>query len=225
MFCIWQLVHLLSRTPAKHRHLDLVPTWLVKHAVVVLAPVLSLMCNASLRSGMFPNLHKHAVVFPRLKKPSLDADDLNSYRPISKLSFVSKLVEKVAACRFFDHAEENKLFPIKQSAYRWHHSTESAILKVMNDIICSIDDAKVVPLVLLDLSAAFDTFDHDLLLEVLQNCFSINYNPLSWFHSYLIDWTRQSMSMVFNQPAVHAVYHKEAFLEQSNSFALLRMLL
>ena len=89
---------------------------------------------------MFPDFHKHAVVFPRLKKPSLDVNDLNSYRPISNLSFVSKLVERVAACRFVDHAEQNKLFPVKQSAYRRHHSTESAVVKVMNDIIRSIDD-------------------------------------------------------------------------------------
>jgi len=79
-------------------------------------------------------------------------------------------VERVAACRCVDHAEQNKLFPVKQFAYR-HHSTESSVVKVMNDIIRSIDDGKVVPLVLLDLSAAFDTVDHDILLEVLQNRF------------------------------------------------------
>jgi len=65
-------------------------------------------------------------------------------------------------------------FAVTQSAYRRQHSTESAVVKVMNDIIRSIDDDKVVPLVLLDLSAAFDTVDHGILLEVLQNHFSIN---------------------------------------------------
>jgi hypothetical protein len=107
---------------------------------VVRAPVLNLMCNASLRSGKFPYLNKHAVVFPRLKNSSLNADDLNSYRQILNLSFVLKLVERVPARRFVDHAEQNKLFPVKQSAYRRHHSTESAVVNVMNDIICSIDD-------------------------------------------------------------------------------------
>jgi len=100
-----KILRLLSRTPAKHCHLDPLPTWLVMRAAVVLASVLSLMCNASLRSRMFPNLHKHAVVFPWLKKLSLNADDLNSFRPISNLSSVSKLVERVIACRFVDHAE------------------------------------------------------------------------------------------------------------------------
>jgi len=211
---------LLSRTPAKHCHLDPVPTWLV------LAPVISLMCNALLRSEMFPNLHKHAVVFPRLKKPSHDADDMNSYRPISNLSFVSKLVERVAACQL--SIMLNKLFPVKQSAYRRHHSTESAVVKVMHDIIRSIDDGKVVPLVPLDLSAAFDTVDYYIPLEVLQNRFLINDIPLSWFDSYLTDRT-QSINVNGFQSVCRGVvcstYHKEAFSEQSNLFATLRMLL
>jgi hypothetical protein len=199
-----EIVRLLSRTPAKHCHLDPVPTWLVKRAATVLAPILSLMCNASMRSGKFPDLHKHAVVYPRLKKPSLDADDLNSYRPISNLSFVSKLVERVTARRFVDHAEQNKLFPVKQSAYRRNHNTETAVVNLMNDIICSIDDGKVVPLVLLDLSAAFDTVDHDILLEVLQNRFSVNDIALSWFRSYLTDRT-QSINVNGFQSARSAV--------------------
>ena len=127
-----EIARLLSRTPAKQCHLDPIPTWLVKCAAVVLAPVLSLMCNASLQSGKFPDLHKHAAVFPRLKKSSLIADDLNSYRPISNLSFVSKLVEKAAARRSIDHAEPNSLFPVKQSAFRRHHSTKSAVVNIMN---------------------------------------------------------------------------------------------
>jgi len=127
-----------------------VPTWLVKRIAVILSPVLSLMCNAS----QFPDSHKHAVVFPRLKKPLLDSDDLNSYWPISNLSFISKLGESVVARRFINHAECNKLFPVKQSAYRQQHSTEFAVVSVMNDIIGPLM-ITVVPLVLLDLSAAF----------------------------------------------------------------------
>jgi len=75
-----------------------------------------------------------------------------------------------------------KLLPVKRFEYRRHHSTESSVVKVMDDIIRSIDDGKVVPQVLLDLSAAFDTVDHDNLLEILQNRFLINDIPLSWFH-------------------------------------------
>ena len=185
---------LLSRIPAKPCQLDPVPTWIVKRVATVLAPVLSRMCNASLQSGIFPYSHKDAVVFPRLKKPSLDPDDANSYRAISNLSFVSKLVERVVASRYIDHAEQNKLFPVKQSAYRRHHSTESAVLSVMNDVIRNIDDGKVVSLVLLDLSAAFDTVDHEILLEVLHKRFLLDDIPLSWFRSYLTGRT-QSISV------------------------------
>jgi len=105
------------------------------------------MCNALLRSGQFPDSHKHSVVFPRLKT-SLDSYDLNSYRPILNLNFILKLVERVVTRRFITHVETNKLFPVKQSAYRQQHSTESAVVSVMNDIIRSIDDGKVVPLAL-----------------------------------------------------------------------------
>jgi len=186
-----EIARLLSRSPAKHCQLDPVPTWIVKKAAEVLSPVLSVMCNASLLSGRLPVTHKHAVVFPRLKKPTLDADDVNSYRPISNLSFVSKLVEKVVASRFTDHAEQNKLFPAKQSAYRRHHSTETAVVSVMNDVIRSIDDGNIVALVLLDLSAAFDTVDHDTLLDILHERFAVTDIPLTWFRSYMSDRTHE----------------------------------
>ena len=189
-----EIARLLSRSSAKQCQLDPVPTWIVKKTAEVLSPVLSVMCNASLLSGRLPVAHKHAVVFPRLKKPTLDADDVNSYRPISNLSFVSKLVEKVVASRFTYHAEQNKLFPAKQSAYRRHHSTETAVVSVMNDVIRSIDDGNIVALVLLDLSAAFDTVDHDTLLDILHDRFAVTDIPLTWFRSYMSDRT-QSVSV------------------------------
>ena len=189
-----EIIRLLSRAPAKHCQLDPAPTWLVKRLATVLAPVLGLMCNASLQSGTFPDAHKHAVVFPRLKKPTLDADDVNSYRPISNLSFVSKLVERAVAVRYTNHVEHHRLFPTRQSAYRRHHSTETAIVSVMDDIIRSIDEGKVTALVLLDLSAAFDTVDHGTLLDVLHRRFAVTDTPLEWFGSYLTGRT-QSVSV------------------------------
>ena len=117
-------------------------------------------------------------MFPRLKKPTLDADDANSYRPIFNLRFVSKLVERAVATRLVKHAENNKLFPNRQSAYRRHHSTETAVVCVMNDIIRSIDRGEITALVLLDLSAAFDTVDHPTLIDVLHRRFAIDGVPL-----------------------------------------------
>ena len=95
-----EVTRLLSRIPAKHCLLDPVPTWLVKRASDVLAPVLSKICNASLQSRDLSDTQKSALVFPRLKKPTMVAEDANSYRPISNLSFVSKFVVRVVATRF-----------------------------------------------------------------------------------------------------------------------------
>jgi len=85
--------------PTKHCQLDPIPTWLLKQIAVLLASVLAVMCNTSLTTSKLPSVEKHATVSARLKKPTLDPTDLNSYRPISSLSFISKLIERsVAAC-------------------------------------------------------------------------------------------------------------------------------
>jgi len=139
----------------------------VKRASDGLTPVLTEICNASLQSGDLPETQKWTLGFPRLKKPMLDSEDANSYRPISNLSFTSKFVERVVATRFTAHAERCRLFPSNQSAYCWHHNMETAVVSVMNDIIRAIDRGEVIALVLLDLSAAFDTVEHCTLLDVL----------------------------------------------------------
>ena len=79
----------------------------------------------------------------RLKKPSLNPDDLNSFRPISNLTFLSKIIERIATKQLTLHADQNELFPARQSAYRRFHSTESAVLVVHNDIIRAIDEGHV----------------------------------------------------------------------------------
>ena len=125
----------------------------------------------SLLSGEVAVNSKRALVSPRLKKPSLDPDDAKSYRPISNVCFLSKLVERAVTTRFTKHVEDNKLFPDNQSAYRRFHSTEIAVLLVFNYLVRAIDNGKVSALVLLDMSAAFDTVDHDVLLTVLNTRF------------------------------------------------------
>jgi len=109
-------------------------------------------CNASLPSGDLPETQKSALIFPRLKKPTLDAEDANSYRPISNSSVTSKFVERVVATRFTAHAERLRLFPSNQSAYRRHDNMETDVVSVRNDIIRVMDCGEVTALVLLDLS-------------------------------------------------------------------------
>jgi len=101
----------------------------------------------------------------------LDPDEACSYRPISKL------IERVVISRFAEHSSTYNLLPLQQSAYRTFHSTETALLSIHNDLVRSIDNGKVSLLVLLDLSAAFETVDHQLLLSVLANRFSIDSSP------------------------------------------------
>ena len=104
---------------------------------------------------------KEALVTLLLKKASLDPEVLKNYRPVSNLSFVSKIIEKVVATHLNEHFRINLMEDI-QSAYRQFHSTETALLCVKNDILIARDQTKMVSLVLLDLSAAFDTIDHNI---------------------------------------------------------------
>jgi len=164
--------------------------WLIKQLADHFSPVISHLCNISIQSGNLPVSQKLAVVHPRLKKPNLDASALNSYRPISNLSFLSKLVERVITGRFVAHAERHALFPVRQSAYRRYHSTETVVVSVLNDVIRAADEGKVTCLVLLDLSSAFDTVDHDILLQVLNRRFLVEGSALDWFRSYLNNRTQ-----------------------------------
>jgi hypothetical protein len=101
------------------------------------------------------------------------------------LSFVSKLVEGTMSLKFIQHTERSGLFPVRQSAYRAHHSTETAVLSVYSDIVRAVDQKCITALVLLDLRAAFDTVDHDMQLSVLERRFAVGGSALSWFRSYL----------------------------------------
>lgn len=125
-----------------------------------------------------------AVVHPLLKKPGLDLLFKN-FRPISNVQFVSKLTERVVANQIHCDIFKNNLFPQFQSAYRPHHSTETALLKVTNDVLMNMNMGHVSLLLLLDLSAAFDTVDHGILLQTIQTKLGVSGTTLSWFKSYL----------------------------------------
>ena len=105
---------------------------------------------------------------PIIKKPGLDAEILKNYRPVSNLSFLSKVIEKVIASRIISHIENNAIIDKFQSAYKCGHSTETALLRVYNDIVTTIGKGNGSFLVLLDLSAAFDTIDHSNLFDILE---------------------------------------------------------
>ena len=120
-----------------------------------------------------------AYVTPLQKKPSLDRNILKNYRPVSNLSFISKLIEKVVAKQLNEFISHEGLLNVNQSAYKSSHSTETALLKIQNDIALSVDSG------LLDLSAAFDTIDHSLLYDCLHDWFGLDGTVLLWIKSYL----------------------------------------
>jgi hypothetical protein len=145
------------------------------------------MVNTSLTSSTVPPQVKTATVTPLLKKPSLDQENLKNYRPISNLPYVGKLVEKVVVKQLDTHMTENNLHEPLQSAYRAHHSIETALIKVTNDLLTAIDNKMCVYLVLLDLSAAFDTVDHSIFLNRLKEDIGISGDVLRWVLSYFTD--------------------------------------
>uniref|UniRef100_A0AAZ1XEQ0 Reverse transcriptase domain-containing protein n=1 Tax=Oreochromis aureus TaxID=47969 RepID=A0AAZ1XEQ0_OREAU len=165
--------------------LDPLPAWAIKELWSALGPYILFLLNTSLTTGVFPECFKSAVVVPILKKPGLDVDMVANYRPISHLSFLSKVFEKVVFKQLTEHLSTSNLFEPFQSAFRPNHSTETALVKVVNDLLVNADNNRTSVLLLLDLSAAFDTVDHCILLDRLEHFIGITGNVLSWLRSYL----------------------------------------
>ena len=153
------------------------------------------MCNVSLQHGLLPESQKAAIVTPILKKHDLDPDDVKSYRPISNLTFISKVIERIVASQLTGYLQMNRLLPDHQSAYRQGHSTETALLKIFSDILDAADSAQVMLLGLLDLSAAFDTVDHDILLTRLHKSYGVGGTALAWISSFI---QGRQQSVTFN---------------------------
>ena len=172
----------------KHSKLDPLPTWLVKECLTEFLPIISKIINTSLKIGVMPECHKHAIINPLLKKPGLDLT-LNNYRPVSNLKFLSKVIEGAVIDQFNNHLNINNLHDSRQSAYRQFHSTETLLTKIHNDIMENGNSNEVSMLVMLDLSAAFDTIDHKILLTRLQNLYGVEGIALNWFKSYMTDRT------------------------------------
>ena len=142
------------------------------------------MINLSLSEGYVPDSWKVAILTPILKKYGLDLV-FENFRPVSNLSFVTKATEKAVVNQLFEHCGDNARLPTNQSSYRQFHSTETALLKVHNDILLNMDQQEVTLLVLLDLSAAFDTINHEILIDTLESEFGVIGNALKWIKSFL----------------------------------------
>ena len=157
----------------------------MKHHLEV-SPIITQIVNASITCGEFTSELKTALVHPLLKKPGIDCIFRN-YRPISNLSFLSKVIERIVCNQITQYTGTTGMAEKFQSAYRAFHSTETALIKVKDDILRAIDNQRVTCLILLDLSAAFNTVSHLLLLDRLRHNFGIQGTVLRWFESYMTD--------------------------------------
>ena len=166
---------------------DPLPTRLLKNNIDVLALFLVELFNRSLTLGVVPTAFKLAYITPQLKKVDLDLDpaDAGSYRPISNLSVLSKLLERLVARHLIDYLKTSKLLHRLQSAHRAHHSTDTAVLRVLADILGAVDSGDLAMLTLLDLSTAFDTVDHKTLLHRHDVSYGTSSTVHGWFVSYL----------------------------------------
>ena len=153
----------IRKTNCKSCSLDPISTTLLKMCLSTLLSAITHIVNCSLGSTI-PELYKEAILIPILKKPNLNTEVLNNYRPISNLPCLSKLIEKAVANQLTDYTTIHNLDEIMQLAYRPNHSKETALMQIHYDVLWSLDNNESVLLVWLDLSMAFDIIDHDTLL-------------------------------------------------------------
>jgi len=176
---------LISRLSNKTSPLDYIHTSVLKACSDQFAPLIVHLANLSFAEGRFPDQFKLAQVTPLLKKVGLDASDPTNYRPISNLNTISKIIERLCLARLLPHIAATGKFNPLQSAYRKYHSTETALLKILDDLNKIMDSRHSAVLVGLDLSAAFDTIEHDILTERLRSVFGVCGVALDWIGSYL----------------------------------------
>ena len=179
-----QVIKTVHSLKSKSCELDPIPTTIFKKLLDKLAPLITKIVNISLTKGEFSTDWKTAVVRPLLKKIGLELIHAN-FRLVSNLSFLSKLVEKCMLLQLSDHCKMFNLQPDYQSAYREDYSCETAVLGISNDILWAMEKQSITSLVALDLSAAFDTVDHNTLLHILNAKYGIEDTALKWFDEYL----------------------------------------
>ncbi|MBV8073763.1 MAG: RNA-directed DNA polymerase, partial [Acidobacteriaceae bacterium] len=165
--------------------LDVIPTKLLKSCLGVFLPPITTLINLCISESSVPTDFKSAIVTPLLKKTTLPKDDLANYRPVSNLNFISKILERVIYNQLMSHLNSFPSFCRFQSAYRKFHSVETALIRIQNDLLLSFERKQISALVLLDMSAAFDTVNHGILLDRLFLNFGIQSSALSFLRSYL----------------------------------------
>jgi len=138
-----------------------------------------------------PLSQRHAIVTPLLKKTGPNPADMSNFRPVSNLSFMSKVIEGAVVSQLTEYLSANDLLPCFQSAEGRKHSIERALLRVWSDMLMAADAQEVTLLGMLDLSTAFDCIDHAILLQRLQIAAGSTNVVLEWISSFLLERTQQ----------------------------------
>ena len=179
-----EILKVINEMPNKHCNLDPVPFMIFKRLAPHQKSEITTLVNLLLSHGVFAESWKTSIVKPLLKKIGLDLIFKN-YRSVSNLKFLAKLVEKCMLLQFNEHCSLNSLLPSYQSAYRKYYSCETSLLKLADNLLNEMENQRVSALVVMDLSAAFDTVDHKILLDVLSSQYVIEGKALKWFDTYL----------------------------------------
>ena len=175
---------ILNSAP-KSYELDPIHSKLLIECLDSILPYLTDLFNSSLASVIFPQCFKSALVTPILKKKCLDHNDLNNYRLVSNLCFIAKILEKLVLSQFSSYLNSHNLYNTCQSAYLPGHNIERDLLIVVNDLFLSLSKGNISVRALLDISSAFDTIDHTILVHRLHTDFGFTYTVLQCSPSYL----------------------------------------
>ena len=181
-----QILKLIRESKSATATVDPAPTKLVLKFTDVLLPVFQKIVSLRLTSGIVSRGFKKAVVKPLIKKEKdLDPEVLRNFRPVSNIPYLSKILERAVADQLQAHLNINGLHVKFQSSYRIGQGTETAPLRILNDLLVMLDGGNNAVLVLLGLSAAFDTLYHTLLFQRLHAEIGLCGSALDWLSSYL----------------------------------------
>ena len=173
----------------KSTGLDKIPAKILKLSAEIIAPSLTYIFNLSLESGIYINEWKRARVTPIYK--SEDKTKCENYRPISILLVISKVFEKEVFRQLYGYLTDNDLLSKHQSGFRPKHSTVSALIQMCDNWLSNMDVGKINCVVFLDIRKAFDSINHEILLNKMNLNFGISGNALKWFDSYIKDREQQ----------------------------------
>ena len=245
-----EVIGVIKSIPLKMSPVDFVPTFLLKQCSDVFATLICRLANLSFSEGVFPDIFKVGQVTPLLKKPGAATNDPANYRPITNSNTIGKILERLAQRRIREHLSLSPNHGTFQSAYRALHSTETAMTRVVNDLLTAVDSGKPSVLLSLDISAAFDTIDHCRLLQRCSEVFGMSGQVCDWLRSYLtgrssyvslgqsrsatVDCTTgvpqgsvlgPLLFTIFTTPVLHLVYRITSMLTTLNCTRLLTQLL